>query len=92
MICRKENGEYLTSDSFKYCSRVIRKDMDINFNYHSLRHTHTTNLLENGANIKAVQKRLGHSTIDTTLNIYNHLTKKVEEEAVDIIEKTMVIK
>ncbi len=92
MICRKENGEYLTSDSFKYCSRVIRKNMNINFNYHSLRHTHATNLLENGANIKAVQERLGHSTIDTTLNIYNHLTKKIEEEAVDIIEKTMVIK
>lgn len=90
LICRKVNGEYLTVDSFKYCSRIIRKKLNIKFNYHSLRHTHTTLLLEHGASIKAVQKRLRHSNIDTTLNVYSHLTKKIENETVDIIEYIMI--
>ena len=39
---------------------------------HKLRHTHCTLSIEAGANIKDVQERLGHSDIQTTLNIYTH--------------------
>lgn len=39
---------------------------------HGFRHTHATLLLKSGVPIKSVQYRLGHSKIDTTLNIYAH--------------------
>ena len=48
--------------------------------------THATMLLEAGANIKDIQKRLGHSKISTTLDTYSHVTKKMENETVNILE------
>lgn len=50
---------------------------------HAFRHTHAVLLLESGANIKVVSERLGHSTIDMTANVYLHVTKKMEEDAID---------
>jgi integrase len=49
-----------------------------------MRHTHATLLLETGAKMKAVQERLGHSNITTTLNIYSHSTETMQQEAVDL--------
>jgi len=55
----------LIDDSLKYLSRVINYELGITFNFHSLRHTHATMLLEAGANIKDIQERLAHSKLAT---------------------------
>lgn len=49
---------------------------------HGLRHTHCSLLFEAGATLKEVQDRLGHSDIKTTMNIYTHVTKKAQEQAI----------
>ena len=49
---------------------------------HGLRHTHCSLLFEAGASLKEVQDRLGHSDVQTTMNIYAHVTKKAKEEAI----------
>jgi len=49
--------------------------------FHDLRHTHATLLLRQGVNIKALQERLGHSTITTTLDIYAHVTPGMQKDA-----------
>lgn len=48
---------------------------------HSFRHTHTSLLIEANVHIKEIQERLGHSDINTTMDIYAHMTKDTKKEA-----------
>lgn len=91
-VCTKENGENITTDTLKYLSRVVNYELGINFNFHSLRHTHATMLLEAGANIKDIQKRLGHSKLATTMDTYSHVTEKMKNDTVDIFESLVAKK
>jgi integrase len=47
--------------------------------FHDLRHTHATILLKNGAHPKIVQERLGHSSVNVTLDVYSHVLPNMQE-------------
>jgi integrase len=49
--------------------------------FHDLRHTYAALLLDQGENIKYIQRQLGHSSIKVTLDIYGHLMSDVNQEA-----------
>ena len=87
LVFVKENGQFLGTDSPKYAFKVIHYELGINSRFHDFRDTHATRLIENGADIKAVSKRLGHSSIQTTYNIYVKVTNKMETETVDKFEE-----
>lgn len=74
-IIRDCNDEQL--DKFKNPVLLPR------FSCHSLRHTFTTRLFENGVNIKVIQEILGHADFDTTMNIYTHITQDMKKSEFD---------
>ena len=83
----KKNGVYEGTDSCKYPFKVIHYELGIPCRFHDFRDTHATKLIESGADIKAVSKRLGHRNIDFTYNIYVRVTQKMESETADKFEE-----
>lgn len=70
----------------QHTSSVIHNQLGFpEFDFHSLRHTHCTMLLDNGADPKYVQTRLGHKSVQITLDIYQHLTQKTKKTCDSIL-------
>lgn len=59
------------------------------FTFHAFRHTHASLLLNAGISYKELQYRLGHATLAMTMDIYGHLSKDKEKEAVSYYEKAI---
>ncbi|MEV2909771.1 site-specific integrase [Paenibacillus larvae] len=55
--------------------------------FHDLRHSSATLLIEAGASMKAIQRRLGHSKHQITADVYAHVTKKVSRETAEKFDK-----
>ena len=53
---------------------------------HTLRHSYATHLHEAGVSLRAIQKYLGHKSLQTTL-IYLHLSQKGEADSRQIINE-----
>lgn len=65
----------LTYSAIRALFKRLSKKSGIKVMPHMLRHTHATELIRYGLDSAYVQKRLGHSSVQTTLNIYAHLDK-----------------
>jgi integrase len=56
---------------------------------YGLRHSHATLLLAAGEHPKVVQERLGHSSIQLTLDTYTHVVEGLQERASERLEQLL---
>lgn len=89
LVCVRENGTYSSPRTMQHTSSIIHHQLGlIEFDFHSLRHTHATMLMENGAPLVYIQKRLGHKKLDMTMNVYtNHLTDTVKSTGISVLNR-----
>lgn len=60
--------------------------------FHSLRHTSSTLLLNQGVHAKVISERLGHANIGTTINIYGHVLRSADHEAANKFDSILPTK
>lgn len=66
---------------------VLAAKLPPNTRFHDLRHTCAALCIALGAHPKAIQERLGHSSITVTLDRYGHLFPKLDEALTDRLDQ-----
>lgn len=86
-IFTNQRGDWVHIHNFiRYFKRFIA-DHDLKpITPHGLRHTHASLLFSAGVEPKNISDRLGHSTVQITLDLYTHIT---EEQRTDTVEKLL---
>ena len=74
------------SKKFKYFLEVNNLK---HIRFHDLRHSHVTMLIDAKVPLKVISERVGHSSVNTTLNIYSHALKEMDQEASDKISNVL---
>lgn len=63
---------------------IVRDQLGLpKIRFHDLRHTHATLLLQLGENVKVISERLGHSSVNITLEVYAHAMPDMQKSAAD---------
>lgn len=81
--CKEINSDYvfinfLTGKPLSYAAvrkvfLSLSQKLNLLITPHMLRHTHATELIRHGWDAAFVQKRLGHASVETTINTYSHV-------------------
>ncbi|MGE3992295.1 site-specific integrase [Pseudorhodoplanes sp.] len=89
-VCLREDGSpwppRLLTHSFV---RLIKSSGLPRIRLHDLRHSHATHLLATGVHPKVVQERLGHASIQLTLDTYSHVMPSMQDDAAATIDAAM---
>ena len=76
------NGSPLLPDTISHAwDKAIRRTGLKVIRLHDARHTHASYMLKQGIHPKVVQERLGHSSIQLTLDTYSHVAPGIQEKA-----------
>lgn len=57
--------------------------------FHDARHTHASLMLKQGIHPKVVQERLGHSSIQMTIDTYSHIAPGIQEAAANRFDEML---
>lgn len=89
VLCRNDGNYMPKSSLFNAFSRILKRAGLNSLPIHSTRHTHAVLQLEAGADMKYVQERLGHGSMQITSDVYAHISKKIEKNNMDRYEDYM---
>lgn len=90
LIFTSINNHYMTDAYLRRIIKRITEKYELpHITVHGFRHTHCSLLFEAGAEMHAVKDRLGHSDIQTTMNIYTHVMKKERDKTAELFSDFM---
>jgi len=82
LVFLKVDGHPLRPNTVTRAWGVLAKQCGLKvIRFHDARHTHASLLLKQSVHPKVVQERLGHSSIQITLDTYSHLAEGLQEAA-----------
>lgn len=85
-----KNGVPIQNNSFnlaiKRANERLDEPIDKHLTSHIFRHTLVSRLAENNVPLKAIMSRVGHSDSRTTNKIYTHVTKKMDDNILDLLD------
>lgn len=89
VTCNKD-GTPINPSTFSHkFSNILKQNELPNIRFHDLRHTNATLMLKNNIPAKIASERLGHSSIGITLDLYSHVTKEMQEEVANKLDKVL---
>lgn len=90
--CTDEGKPLAHRNLHRQFKNLLKKAGLPDIRFHDLRHTHATLLLSRSTHPKVVQERLGHSTINVTMDVYSHVMPDIQREAADQIGDILAFK
>lgn len=75
------NGQFTLQYSAQSCNQITKQHFGPAAHFHMLRHSSFTSMLENGTDLRIIQKIAGHNSSKTT-EIYTHVTNRILLQAV----------
>jgi integrase len=86
LVFDRGNGHWINPNMVrKAFDRAVEKAQVTRITPHGMRHTMATLLLGAGVHPKIVQERLGHSSIQMTLDRYSHVSMSMQQEATGVL-------
>lgn len=90
-VFTQANGKPMHPDSItSWLSRFSERHNLPHINPHAFRHTMASVLYFNGMDSISISKRLGHSKVSTTTDIYAHIMKQADEQAAECIANALL--
>ena len=85
----KDGSPYHPDSLTQKWDRFMAKHGLKHIRLHDLRHSCATSMVANNVDTKTVQKRLGHSSYKTTMDLYVHRTQAMDDNAANIMDKVI---
>ena len=91
LIIKNTNGyvltgteKYLDPRTYQYYFKKLLKELNMkDYHFHVLRHTFATRCVQSNVDIKSLSEILGHSSVNTTLNVYVHSSFSMKKTQLD---------
>jgi len=90
VVFRNKLGRYIAPSNFARVWRKLLKNIGMagKYKFHEFRHTHATELAaQDSFSPASIRKRLGHSSVQTTLNVYTHAVDDEDERMANHFDK-----